>query len=535
MRVHIEDDSALMISRPTGLSTKSSSMLSTIIAPLPGTRMLKLLFPSFHQRVESSARSTNCRLMRPWLGGSVTRTRCSGTAVPPISTSHSSSSQFRNGVSAAMPFLMLVLPSGSRSSLGWIQSLRRSTSDTPQCSTSLSAASVVRSTVTSLSPSAWRTTTSRPDWLPRGKTRRNLQDSSTAAFWMSGSSALGFSSFFSALSTGISAGLMRSITLRDCRCWKAAPSSMEPMRATESPAVGSAGLEAASLAAAASACLRRSSSSARRCASSSSRRWRSSSLAARSAASCSFLASKTSTSSSLTEAPSSTRAWSRSRAACAKSAPFGRPLSIQIRYACVLTRSVGRSAPGGASGSAGGASVMVATDSSMEKSSLPMDSMNDMYLISPRATFQSVSISTPSCSSILSSFRPTWYSASLSCWLRLGQPACSHLMYAQMPPSSLGISGSGPAGAGFPVIVALVSASIGLSGTRKLPSLQSYHEPVSSLNTNASSSEHSSPSSVISSTWRPSAIWKGVCRARSLYWMVFAGRTAASGNRQPPL
>jgi len=35
-----------------------------------------------------------------------------------------------------------------------------------------------------------------------------------------------------------------------------------------------------------------------------------------------------------------------------------------------------------------------------------------------------------------------WYSASLSAWLRLGHPASSHWMYAQMPHSSPGRSGS---------------------------------------------------------------------------------------------
>ena len=41
---------------------------------------------------------------------------------------------------------------------------------------------------------------------------------------------------------------------------------------------------------------------------------------------------------------------------------------------------------------------------------------------------------------------PAWYSASDSCWPRLGQPAVSHLMYAQMPASSPGSSGSSLSG-----------------------------------------------------------------------------------------
>mmetsp|Transcript_13402 Transcript_13402/g.38050 ORF Transcript_13402/g.38050 Transcript_13402/m.38050 type:complete len:310 (+) Transcript_13402:2921-3850(+) len=309
MRVHMEEDSPLTIWRATGFSMKSSSTLSARGSPLPGTRTTKLLLPSFHQRVESLERMTNWSPTRPWEGGSSIETRCRGTLAPPTSTLHSSSSHLVKVVSAAMPFSILTLSSGRMSSSGCSQSLRRPRGETPQCSTTLSAVSVVSSTITGLSSASWLTTASRPAMLPMGKTRRNLTVSLTAASWTSGSRALSRFLSLSALRSGTSGALMSSMGLRYCWCTKALPRSWEPV--SESICIAERDFVSRVAARSASAALR----------------WASSA----SALSCAFLASTTSSSMSAMSLPSFKRSSSHSRASLSKLAPSGRPLSTHIK------------------------------------------------------------------------------------------------------------------------------------------------------------------------------------------------------------
>lgn len=81
--------------------------------------------------------------------------RCSGTRAPLISTSHSSSSQFRKRLSTAL--CTTALSSGQISGSGMPQS-RLPGLHTPQCSTMSALMSVMMSTRMGLLGVAWRTT-----------------------------------------------------------------------------------------------------------------------------------------------------------------------------------------------------------------------------------------------------------------------------------------------------------------------------------------------------------------------------------------